>query len=120
MSKPTIGHYDVEIPVGDDLALPVRFSFSLTNQQVFWTVRKTESTSGELVYQSPAITSFTTDQNTDDTVTLAAPWSSLPTDVQAGADYFWSLQITNATGAEKTYLKGRFRILNHAGRINPA
>ena len=103
---------DIVMQRGSDLNLVLKFSNALTGNTLILTVRDSNSGSGTTKL-SKTITSFTTQDSTDDTVTFSATAQEMSA-ITAG-NYFYTIQEQTNANAIATRMRGIFEIQRHAG-----
>ena len=103
---------DIVMQRGSDLNLVLKFSNALTGNTLILTVRDSNSAAGTTKL-SKTITSFTTQDLADDTVTFSATAQEMST-IEAG-NYFYTIQEQTNTNAIATRMRGILEIQRHAG-----
>jgi hypothetical protein len=97
---------------GSDLNLVMKFAAPLTGSTLKFTIRSLATNNYPILLEHE-VTSFTTDDQTDDTaaVIMTAPTMSA---LESG-EYAYSLQEQRSTNLIATRLKGIFEVQDHAG-----
>mgnify|MGYP006086878149 CR=1 FL=1 len=103
---------DIVMQRGSDLNLVLKFSKALTDNTLFLTVRDSNSASG-IIKLSRTVTSFTTQDIADDTVTFTVPAQEMSA-IPAG-NYFYAIQEQMTGRKLATRMRGIFEIQRHAG-----